>query len=400
MFERVFTVLSHVCCVGRFHSRRVSLVTIITSLRDFYSDMDSKDTTSAYFPLAQEGTEGHQMWPIDDDDCIIIGEETLCFNMRNALGYSEDMFASQDPDLSASGPDDLQECMSETQDLHFNAIGLKDAPQDISQTPEPFSDEDDGPQTSNKMEDHPTPPELHWSKYDELSSCSSDEDDGPETSNQTLSFNMRNALGYEKTLCFNMRNALGYSEDMFASQDPDLGASGPAELEAEDNTIYEDMPQLEDSVINQSFTSTSSTDEVSVAENSENPLNSTNSTTNDSSQVIHELSKQEALSDTSEDVPIIDSDEESEYELHYSNIGGKINGSQPIKELTLKDYTMVYGKEFISENKEYVTKFVTELNNRKKKFEKSREEQEKSGVHVSTFTSLNQNSEKNIEKEQ
>ena len=379
MFERVFTVLSHVCSVGRFHSRRVSLVTIITSLRDFYSDMDSKDTTSAYFPLAQEGTEGHQMWPIDDDDCIIIGE---------------------DPDLSASGPDDLQECMSETQDLHFNAIGLKDAPQDISQTPEPFSDEDDGPQTSNKMEDHPTPPELHWSKYDELSSCSSDEDDGPETSNQTLSFNMRNALGYEKTLCFNMRNALGYSEDMFASQDPDLGASGPAELEAEDNTIYEDMPQLEDSVINQSFTSTSSTDEVSVAENSENPLNSTNSTTNDSSQVIHELSKQEALTDTSEDVPIIDSDEESEYELHYSNIGGKINGSQPIKELTLKDYTMVYGKEFMSENKEYVTKFVTELNNRKKKFEKSREEQEKSGVHVSTFTSLNQNSEKNIEKEQ
>ena len=46
--------------------------------------MDSKDTTSAYFPLAQEGTEGHQMWPIDDD-CIIIGEngrdeETLWVN--------------------------------------------------------------------------------------------------------------------------------------------------------------------------------------------------------------------------------------------------------------------------------------------------------------------------------
>ena len=54
----------------------------------------------------------------------------------------------------------------------------------------------------------------------------------------------------------------------------------------------------------------------------------------------------------------------------------------------------------MSENKEYVTTFVTELHNRKKKFEKSREEQEKSGVHVSTFTSLNQNSEKSIEKEQ
>ena len=165
--------------------------------------------------MPQEGTGGHEMWPIDDD-CIIIGENgrdelTLYFNLRNgvcsttvnaALAYTDDMFASQDPDLGASGPDDLQECMSETQDLHFNAIGLKDAPQDISQTPEPFSDEDDGPQTSNKMEDHPTPPELHWSKYDELSSCSSDEDDGPETSNQTLSFNMRNALGYEKNPMF------------------------------------------------------------------------------------------------------------------------------------------------------------------------------------------------------
>ena len=113
----------------------------------------------------------------------------------------------------------------------------------------------------------------------------------------------------------------------------------------------------------------------------------------------NDLSNQETLSDSSEDVPILSSDDESDYELHHSigAFGGKIVVSRPIKELTLKDYSSVYGKDFMAENKDYVTTFLSELHKRKKKFEKSREEQEKSGVHVMRFTSSNQNSEKSIE---
>ena len=68
----------------------------------------------------------------------------------------------------------------------------------------------------------------------------------------------------------------------------------------------------------------------------------------------NDLSKQEALSDTSEDIPILSSDEESVTELHHS-IGGKIVVSSPIKELTLNDFIYVYGKDFMAENKKYVT---------------------------------------------
>ena len=109
----------------------------------------------------------------------------------------------------------------------------------------------------------------------------------------------------------------------------------------------------------------------------------------------NDLSKQEALSDTSEDIPILSSGEESVTELHHSS-GGQIVGSSPIKELTLNDFICVYGNDFMAENHKYVTKFLTELQ-RKNKFEMSSEEQEINRVHVMRFTSLNQNSEKSIE---
>ena len=49
----------------------------------------------------------------------------------------------------------------------------------------------------------------------------------------------------------------------------------------------------------------------------------------------------------------------------------------------------MYGEDFMAENKNYVTTFLTELHQRKNKFENR--------VHVMRFTSLNQNSEKTIE---
>ena len=173
------------------------------------------------------------------------------------------------------------------------------------------------------------------------------------------------------------------------------------------------MPQLEYSVNNKPFTTTTTTDEDSDVEYSEHPFNSNTSKTNDSSNgnnIVrcfictrgftkagslkphldwhNDFSKQEALSDSSEDVPILSSDEESVTELHHS-IGGKIVVSSPIKELTLKDYSYVYGKDFMAENQNYVTTFLTELHQRKNKFENR--------VHVMRFTSLNQNIEKSIE---
>ena len=167
--------------------------------------MDSNNSTPPDLPLPQEGTGGHDMWPIDDEG-IIIGEGvggaaavgadsnlgghtvTLFFKMRGGIysrtfnaanAYTEDTFRSQDPELCASGPNDPQEDMSETQEIDCNALGLNETPQDMSQTPELYSEEDDGPEPTNKMEDHPTPPELQFetkSKYDELTPCTIDDE--------------------------------------------------------------------------------------------------------------------------------------------------------------------------------------------------------------------------------
>ena len=105
---------------------------------------------------------------------------------------------------------------------------------------------------------------------------------------------------------------------------------------------------------------------------------------------------QEALSDTSEDIQILSSGEESDYELfHFSD--GNIVRNYRVKELTLKDFCCVYGTDFMAENHNYVRKFLTELHQRKKQFEEPSDEQEISGVHVMTFTSLNANNEKTIE---
>ena len=134
-----------------------------------------------------------------------------------------------------------------------------------------------------------------------------------------------------------------------------------AEEEESQDYIYDDMPDLEYSVNKKPFTTTT-TDEDTDAEYSEYPFNSNTSRTNNSSNgnkvftclfckrdfikarslITHlywhnNVSKQEALSDTSEDIPILSSGEESVTEIHHSS-GGQIVGSSPIKELTLNDF--------------------------------------------------------------
>ena len=79
----------------------------------------------------EEGTGGHEMWPIDDDGIIIgeggasggicddsdVGRHTLTLYVKVGNGivarsfnadtvFTEDMFRSQDPDLCATGPND------------------------------------------------------------------------------------------------------------------------------------------------------------------------------------------------------------------------------------------------------------------------------------------------------
>ena len=81
---------------------------------------------------------------------------------------------------------------------------------------------------------------------------------------------------------------------------------------------------------------------------------------------------------------------------------GNIVGNCPLKQLTLKDFIIVYGKDFnfMAENHKYVTDFLTELHQCQKEFEECSDEQEISDeeeISVMTFTSLNQNSEKTIE---
>ena len=119
------------------------------------------------------------------------------------------------------------------------------------------------------------------------------------------------------------------------------------------------MPDLEYSVNKKQFTTTTTTttttDEDTDADYSEYPLHSKTSRTNDSSNgnkvftclfcmrdfiksqslITHlywhtNVSKQEALSDTSEDIPIISSGEESVYDLIHIS-GGKLVGNSPLK---------------------------------------------------------------------
>ena len=81
--------------------------------------------------------------------------------------------------------------------------------------------------------------------------------------------------------------------------------------------------------------------------------------------------------------------------IHFTD--GKIVRNCPLKELTLKDFCMVYGEDFIAENLDYVRDFLTGVNQRKKEFEEASDEQERSGIHVMTLTSFNPNNEKTIQ---
>ena len=449
--------------------------------------MDSNNSTPPDLPLPQEGTGGHDLWPIDDGGILSfengatggiggsdrnLGGHTLTidFQLRNgiisrtfnaATAYTDDMFASQDPELCASGPNDLQADMSETQDIYLNALGPNDPhedmsetqdiylnalgpndphedmsedqefdlhalgpndpqsdmfetqeiylnalgpndphedmseiqelhlhalgpndpqadmsqTQDMSQTPDLYSQEDDGPEPSNKMEDYPTPPELRFetkSKYDELTPCTSDDEE---------------IVSPLTAIARRVRAQIGTLRPIPKLTDLTILHRLTAEEEESQDYIYDDMPDLEYSVNKKEFTTT--TDEDTDADYSEYPLHSNTSRTNDSSNgkkrfkcklctrpfnkagsLIQHLywhddeSKQQAVSDSSEDIPILSSGEETVTEIHHSS-GGQIVGSSPIKELTLNNFISVYGNAFIAANHKYVTDFLTELHKRK-----------------------------------
>ena len=62
-------------------------------------------------------------------------------------------------------------------------------------------------------------------------------------------------------------------------------------------------------------------------------------------------------------------------ELFHISDGNKV-GNGPLKQLNLKDFTIVYGEAFMAANKEYVTDFLTQLHQRQKEFEECSDEQE------------------------
>ena len=132
--------------------------------------------------LPQEYVQGHQMWPIDDDDIIIAeggGDGNkfgvsqgnaysddhsikIYFKLRDGIHwrtlkgtnlYSEDMFMSQDPELSHLGLNDPRENLCETPkvdvnglctinetqddpDINLNALCDNDKQEEMSETPQ------------------------------------------------------------------------------------------------------------------------------------------------------------------------------------------------------------------------------------------------------------------------
>ena len=55
---------------------------------------------------------------------------------------------------------------------------------------------------------------------------------------------------------------------------------------------------------------------------------------------------------------------------------GNIVENGPLKQLNLRDFTVVYGEEFMDENQEYVTAFLNELHQRQNELEECSHEQE------------------------
>ena len=89
--------------------------------------------------------------------------------------------------------------------------------------------------------------------------------------------------------------------------------------------------------------------------------------------------QEESQSETSEDVPILSSGAENDYELFHI-CDGNIVGNGPLKQLNLRDFNVVYGEEFMERNQEYVTDFLNELHQCQNEFEEGTHEPQISDV--------------------
>ena len=206
---------------------------------------------------------------------------------------TEDMFMSQDPDLCAPGPNDPQQDSDETPDidLHASMELPNDPEEDSDETPdldihasmelsshasmELSLEEDDGPEPTNRMSDHPISPELQSgsgarkkevgtparttdsdcdskSKYDHQTPSSDDED-------ENLPIRPSDYPGVRPSRLCEYRKRLT-----------------PAEIESQD-FIYEDMAPTVSGVRRKQYcTTATTTDSDSDVDYTEFPLNSTN----------------------------------------------------------------------------------------------------------------------------
>ena len=330
----------------------------------------------AEFNSNEEATGGHEMWPVEEDELIIghggyisddtdgarntvtvylptgNGIVTRTFNEETL--YTDDMFRSQDPDLCAPSPNDPQEDSSETPDI------------DVHASMELCSDEDDGPGPSNRMSDHPTPPELrsvsgatkkqfstparttdsdsdYNSKYDHLTPCSTSDDE-------------------DENLPIRASDYPGVRPSRLSEYIKKLT---PAEIKSQD-FIYEDLPPTVSGVRKKQFstsTPATTTDSDSDVDYSEFPLSSNTSRSYQSSNGINDFTcafckrrfckeqslkthvywhttepQEESQSETSEDVPILSSGAENDYELFHISDGNIVENG-PLKQLNLRDFT-------------------------------------------------------------
>ena len=262
---------------------------------------------------------------------------------------------------------------------------------DLHASMEIISEEDDGPEPTNRMCDHPTPPELKSgpgarnkevgtparttdldcdskSNYDHLTSSSDDEDE-----NLTI---LQSDYGevLPSRLC-EYRKRLT-----------------PAEIISQD-FIYEDVAPTVSGVRRKQYcTTATTTDSDSDVDYTEFPLNSKNhklsNGQNDFTCLIckkrfckveslkthvywHAMEPQEEpQSDTSEDVPILSSGSENDCDYELFRVSrGHIVGNAPVPYLKLKDFIAVYGEENMERNQEYVTDFLNELHQRQNELE-------------------------------
>ena len=373
---------------------------------------------------SEESPGGHELWPVGADEILLAHGDgprntvTIYFETVNGIVtttlnadtlFTEDMFRSQDPDLCAPGPNEPQEDLPETPDLvcaeaegagpssRISATGPNYPQEDSDATPDIdfhasmdlASEEDNGPEPSNRMSDHPTPPELQSvsgarkkhlctpTKTTDSDSTSDDEDKVPISPSDYPGVRASRLSEYRKKLT-------------------------PAEIKSQD-FIYEDMSPTVSGVRKKQFVTTATTtDSDSDLDYSERPFSSispkssngnkdftcllckrrfckmqafmahvywhADSEPREESQSVALEEGGESQSGTSEDVPIVSSgaENDSDYELFRISDWNKVGvvGNGPLKQLNLKDFNVVYGEDFMERNQEYVTDFLNELHQR------------------------------------